>query len=301
MTVMLLAEAGVVPYRVALGLQEAWARERAAGGVPDAVLLLEHPPVYTLGASARAEEFRVPRACLEAAGAEVVAIRRGGAITYHGPGQLIGYPVLDLSARGRDLHRYLRDLEEVLIRSLADFGVAGVRVAGATGVWVAGAKIASIGVGVRRWVSLHGFALNVGPDLGPFEAIVPCGLADARMTCLSAHAGREVSVAEVRPRVVARFAEVFGATWLSEGLEAMSARLASAADSPQSAQRTPSGLEVLGYFRGGIAEDQGMGAVRGSHGAAATNGYAVGVRNGRTPVLQSVSAVSAISAVNSLG
>ncbi len=280
----LLIEPGIVPYRTALGLQEAWARARAAGSVPDALILLEHPPVYTLGSSARAEEFRVPREHLEADGAEVVATHRGGAITYHGPGQLVGYPILDLAARGHDVHRYLRDLEEVLIRTLADFGVRGARMAGATGVWVDGAKIASIGVGVRRWVSLHGFALNVTRELEPFAAIVPCGLAGVRMTCLAACARWDVSMADVRERVTRRFGEVFERTLLPESLEGMSARLGAVSDSPQSAQRSQrEAMRLTGIGKGSPFSKGDV-----------VFGSAVGQES-----IPSVSAVSAISAVKS--
>ena len=183
-----------MPYAPALARQEASVAQKIAAPdtTPDTLLLLEHEPVYTIG--------RTPDRSSLAASATlpypVETIHRGGQATYHGPGQLVGYPILDLARRGKDLHVYLRFLEETLMAALAAYGVAGQRREGLTGVWVGERKIASIGVGVRRWVSLHGFAINVegGAALTPFEAITPCGLTGVRMTALEAECGHPVGV-----------------------------------------------------------------------------------------------------------
>ena len=200
---------GTLEYRAALARQDALAASKVSDpqGVPDTLLLLEHEPVYTIG--------RTPdRSSLgELAGVlphPVETINRGGQATYHGPGQLVGYPILDLSRRGRDLHRYLRALEEMLILAMARHGVKGRRREGLTGVWAAeNRKIASIGVGVRRWVSQHGFALNVlgSEALAPFRAITPCGLTDVTMTSLETEGGTGVGVREFAETVAAVFAE----------------------------------------------------------------------------------------------
>jgi lipoate-protein ligase B len=200
---------GLVDYGTALGWQEVLVARRLAGG-EDALLLLEHPAVYTLGRGGDARHLRA------AAGGAVPIWRvgRGGQVTYHGPGQLIGYPVLDLADLRPDLHWYLHGLEEVLIRTLADVGIAAGRVSGRTGVWIDGRrKIASIGVGLRRWVTRHGFALNVGPDLSGFAAITPCGLEGVEMTSV-AREGGSTEVTALLPVVLERFLGVFGyAVW----------------------------------------------------------------------------------------
>ncbi|BCR06442.1 octanoyltransferase [Desulfuromonas versatilis] len=199
---------GRLPYREALRLQERLL-ERNRPGFGDVLVLLEHPPVITLGRSSRPEHLLLSPAELERRGIVCEAVARGGDVTYHGPGQLVGYPIIDLERRGRDLHRYLRTLEEVLIDTLAGFGLSGERIAGKTGVWVGGEKIASIGVGVRRWVTFHGFALNVAADLAGFEAIVPCGLPGVRMTSMERLLGRPIAMAEVQRQVIASFARSF--------------------------------------------------------------------------------------------
>ena len=185
---------GRMAYAPALARQEALAAQKIAepDTTPDTLLLLEHEPVYTIG--------RTPDRSSLAAAADlpfpVETVHRGGQATYHGPGQLVGYPILDLGRRGKDLHVYLRFLEQTLIAALALHGVAGERREGLTGVWVGERKIASIGVGVRRWVTLHGFAINVvgGPALTPFGSITPCGLTGVRMTAVESEAGRFISV-----------------------------------------------------------------------------------------------------------
>ncbi len=193
---------GRVTYSDALALQEELvARKASDPSVPDELLLLEHEPVYTIGRTPDQSSLRDPAALPH----PVVQTNRGGQATYHGPGQLVGYPILDLRVRGQDLHRYLRSLEDTLISLLGDYGVEAGRSEGQTGVWVGRRKIASIGVGVRRWVSMHGFALNVCGDLAPFMAITPCGIAGVEMTSVSRECGREVSVKEVAERVLPHF------------------------------------------------------------------------------------------------
>ncbi len=213
----------------ALSLQRRLARARQAGEVPDLLLLCEHPPVVTLGRASRPEHLLVGPDDLARRGIACLEVERGGDVTYHGPGQLVGYPILDLRGHGCDLHRYLRGLEEVLIRTAARFGVPAGRVPGKTGVWVgpgaprtgapeaggrrAGTvrKLASIGIHVSRWVAWHGFALNVTDAALPgFELIVPCGLAGVAMTSLTSEAGRPVSLPEAAAAVREAFAGTFG-------------------------------------------------------------------------------------------
>ncbi len=183
---------GRIAYAPALARQDALVAAKIADPVlPDTLLLLEHDPVYTIGRTPDRSSLLAP----ESLPHPVETIQRGGQATYHGPGQLVGYPIIDLSRRGRDLHRYLRFLEEVLIMSLAEVGVVGTRRDGLTGVWVGPRKIASLGVGVRRWISLHGFAINVTAEaLAPFGAITPCGIAGVEMTALEPENGQSISV-----------------------------------------------------------------------------------------------------------
>jgi lipoate-protein ligase B len=201
---------GTVAYGEALELQEELRGKRGAGAIPDTVLLLEHPDVITFGRSAREGSALLGDAELRRAGYEVFRVNRGGDVTWHGPGQLVGYPILDLEARGRDVHRYLRALEAALIAALGDLGIGALRRDGFAGVWLdERRKIASIGVGVRQWLTIHGFALNVCCDLSRFAAIVPCGLPGVQMVSVSSVLGRSVSVAEAADRVEARLREVF--------------------------------------------------------------------------------------------
>jgi len=201
---------GRIAFQDALVLQNALVAERTAPEpgaalAPEVLLLLEHEPVYTIGRTPNKESLR-DAALLPH---PVVEINRGGQATYHGPGQLVGYPILRLSARGQDLHRYLRELEEVLIETLAEYGVAAGRREGITGVWVGERKIASIGVGVRHWISMHGFALNVCGDLTPFNHITPCGIAGVEMTNLERESGKPADVRSVADRVAAVFERRF--------------------------------------------------------------------------------------------
>jgi lipoyl(octanoyl) transferase len=202
---------GLVPYADALALQRQLVEERRHGRIGDVLLLVEHPHVLTLGVrgdGGRSHILAAPEA-LAARGVDVHETGRGGDITYHGPGQIVGYPIIDLKPDRCDVHRYVRDLEEVLIRVAGDYGLRGERVAGLTGVWIGGEKIAAIGVRIARWVTSHGFALNVATDLDYFKLIVPCGIADRGVTSLSQLTGRTVDRREVEDRVIQRFSEVF--------------------------------------------------------------------------------------------
>jgi lipoyl(octanoyl) transferase len=215
---------GRVSYADALDLQRSLVLERQAQRVDDLLLLVEHPPVLTLGVRGDGGRSHILAAAeaLDARGIEVFEAGRGGDVTYHGPGQIVGYPILDLNPDRRDVHRYVRDLEEVLIRVAADFGVAAGRVAGLTGVWVGSEKLAAIGVRISRWVTSHGFALNVTTDLDDFSLIVPCGISDRGVTSL-ARLGPTPDRAAVENRIVDRFAEVFGRAPVTAA-SAMSAR-----------------------------------------------------------------------------
>jgi lipoyl(octanoyl) transferase len=203
-----LLNLGTVPYVDAWDLQRSLAAAVSQGAIPDTVILLEHPPVVTLGRRADQAELHVP----EDAEVEVVETNRGGKSTFHGPGQLVCYPILDLERHGRDVKRYVRDLEEALIRTLAAVGVTGERIEGLTGVWLTRPprKIASIGVHVSRWITTHGYALNVDLDPAPFtEWITACGLEDAAFTTIARELGWPVTVDDVRPHAAAALGEVF--------------------------------------------------------------------------------------------
>ncbi|HUL72162.1 MAG TPA: lipoyl(octanoyl) transferase LipB [Vicinamibacterales bacterium] len=209
---------GRVDYDAALALQQELVEQRRAGRIGDTLLLLEHPPVITLGVRTRGKPSNVIASAdeLQAAGVQVVDTGRGGDVTYHGPGQLIGYPILDLRPDRCDVHQYVRDLEEALIRAAARFGVEGRRVTGLTGVWVGPAgreeKLAAIGVRISRWITSHGFALNVSTDLRNFGLIVPCGIADRGVTSLDRLLGRSLPMPEVEDAVVQAMAAVFSET-----------------------------------------------------------------------------------------
>lgn len=201
-----VAAMGTVEYEAGLALQDALVAERHTDRRGDTILLLEHPHVFTLGRGA--DERYLAQA--KASGVPVHRVSRGGQVTYHGPGQLVGYPILKLLGRERDVHRYLRKLEEAMILALARYGIEGERREGLTGVWVGERKIASIGVGIRRWVTLHGFALNVQTDLGFFERIVPCGIQGCRMTSVAELGRPDATTAGFATTMRASFAAVFG-------------------------------------------------------------------------------------------
>lgn len=202
---------GRVPYGAGLALQQTRVEQRRSGEIPDQLLLLEHPHVITLGSSAQQDHVLADERLRAEMGIELFEAGRGGDVTYHGPGQLVGYPILDLKPDRKDLHRYLRDLEEVLRRAVQSLGVDGsTQRDGLTGLWVPQGKLAAIGVRVSSgWITSHGFALNVHPDLKYFDSIVPCGIQDESVTSLTDVLGREVTMEETRRVVVDAFAEVF--------------------------------------------------------------------------------------------
>jgi lipoyl(octanoyl) transferase len=202
---------GLISYAEGLALQQQLVEERKAGRIPDQLLLLEHSPVITLGVRARHDRSHVLASpeVLEARGVEVFETGRGGDVTYHGPGQLVGYPILDLRPDRCDVHRYVRDIEEALIRTSAAFGVEAGRSPGLTGVWVANEKLAAIGVRIARWITSHGFAFNVTTALEHFDLIVPCGISDKGVTSLQKLLGRPVPLSQVADVAAAAFAAVF--------------------------------------------------------------------------------------------
>ncbi|MCC7102647.1 MAG: lipoyl(octanoyl) transferase LipB [Fimbriimonadaceae bacterium] len=198
-----------------LGYQEAWeiqkqVAEEVISGAPDTLLLVEHPPVLTLGASFHSENLLFTREQIEARGVQVHETDRGGDVTYHGPGQLVMYPIFDVSRHGKDLHQWLRDLEETQIQLLAGLGIEARRFAPHTGAWVGEEKVAAIGVKIRKWVSLHGIALNCSNDLKEFGLIVPCGISNYGVTSVSQLLGRVFSVEEAKPLATRAFESVFG-------------------------------------------------------------------------------------------
>lgn len=211
-----VANLGLVEYQAALALQTAMVAARQADAISDTLLLLEHPHVFTLGRGAD-ERFVLAHRPNDV---PIYRVSRGGEVTYHGPGQLIGYPILKLEGRDRDVHRYLRALEEAMIRALSDFNVAATRREGLTGIWVGAKKIGpskigpnkigSIGVGIKRWTTCHGFALNVCPDLSYFRGIVPCGIAGCQMTSIEMLRAEKTNVDKFASTMRSRFAEVFG-------------------------------------------------------------------------------------------
>ena len=210
---LFVADLGVMPYAAALELQRDVARRVISSEIAgDVLLLTEHPPVVTLGRASREGHLLVSPELLRARGAEVFEVERGGDVTFHGPGQLVGYPILDLKRHRQDLHWYLRQIEESLIRTLAGHGIVAGRQAGQTGVWTGGRKIASIGVHAREWVTWHGFALNVSTDLSWFELMVPCGIAGVTMTSIERETGESLPLAMVADRVISSFSEVFDLT-----------------------------------------------------------------------------------------
>ncbi len=212
MTQAYVENLGVTPYATALAEMTELAAARSQWAVPDTVLLLEHEPVITLGSRAdRAAELPLSDEEYQRRGIEIVEVPRGGRSTYHGPGQLVGYPILDLTSRGRDLRGYVRNLERVVIATLAEFDIEGHALdqPHASGVWVGDRKIASIGVRCARWVTSHGFSLNADLDLGVYELFDACGLGDARFTSVSVETGRDVTVDDLRAPVTRHLAEIY--------------------------------------------------------------------------------------------
>jgi lipoyl(octanoyl) transferase len=210
---VLLEDWACIPYKEAWNRQKAYVQEALAAPErwTDRLILCEHPPVITLGRNAHAENLLLPRPLLEAQGIEVYEIERGGDVTYHGPGQVVGYPILWLERYKRDITWYMRSLEEVIIRALARWGLQGERIPGHTGVWLLNPprKIAAMGVKLSRWVSMHGFALNVNTDLKGFSLIVPCGIRDKGVTSMAAELGTPLPLPEVKIALIQAFTEVF--------------------------------------------------------------------------------------------
>ena len=202
---------GLIGYQEALELQRELVEERRANRIRDLLLLLQHPPVITLGVrseTARANVVATSERLAEL-GIEVHETGRGGDVTYHGPGQIVGYPILDLRPDRCDVHKYVRDLEEVMIRTCADYGIAAGRIAGLTGTWVGAEKIGAIGIRISRWITSHGFAFNVRTDLDHFKLIVPCGISDRGVTSLERLTGRTIALDAVEDALIRRFSEVF--------------------------------------------------------------------------------------------
>ena len=201
---------GVVPYAEALAMQRALVEERRADRIPDLLLLLQHPPVITLGVKGDGGRSNIvaTQEHLAALGIDVSETGRGGDVTYHGPGQIVGYPILDLRPDRCDVHRYVRDVEDVMIRVCADYGVTAGRIKGKTGAWIGDEKIGAIGVRISRWITSHGFAFNVSTDLDHFKLIVPCGISDGGVTSLEQIAGRRIPIAEVENALVSQVCEV---------------------------------------------------------------------------------------------
>lgn len=218
MNTLSVCHLGFTPYREGLEIQHALVEARARGAAPDRLLYPDHPPVLTIGRSPSAGSVIASPEALREAGIEVFEVARGGDVTWHGPGQLVGYLICDLAARGGDLHRFLRGIEQALIEALDGWGIEAERVPGRTGVWSGGRKIASIGIAVRRWVSYHGFALNVAPDMRFFDLIHPCGLRGIQMTSLAQRLGEKApTLAAARDQVAARVAGVLGyERWVPE-------------------------------------------------------------------------------------
>ena len=201
---------GVVEYREAWELQRRLHRQRVEGKIPDLLLLLEHPPTITIGRSGSLDNVLISNKQMAQAGLSLFFIDRGGDVTYHGSGQLVGYPILDLRDQGKDLHLYVRNLEEVMIRTLEDFSIEGDGDESHPGVWVRGEEIGAIGLSVKKWVSMHGFALNVNTDLDHFAFIHPCGFSDKRATSMSKVIGRKISTEEVADHLKSHFCDIFG-------------------------------------------------------------------------------------------
>ena len=205
-----VVQLGRMGYAEALELQRDIARRRISGDIPqDVLLLVEHPPVVTLGRSSKQKNLISSPEFLASRGVELFEVERGGDVTFHGPGQLVGYPIFDLKRHRQDLHWYLRSVEEALIRTIGEYGIPGERSTGYTGVWTKGRKIASIGVHARDWVTWHGFALNVTTDLSFFDLIVPCGIAGVEMTSIAKETGSEPGLDEVSAFSAAAFSDLF--------------------------------------------------------------------------------------------
>jgi lipoic acid synthetase len=216
---MLLLNLGLEPYNQALDLQHRLVAARREGRIEDVFILLEHPPVITLGRRGDESNIVASRELLARLGIEVHRVERGGDVTYHGPGQLLGYPILDLRGYRQDVGWYMHSLEEVLIRALADFGIEAGRLEGRIGVWIGDKNIAALGARIEEWITYHGFALNVSPDLSHFDLIIPCGYKGIGVTSMEEVLGEAPEMREVRKSVAQRFGEVFGVEIRQAALE----------------------------------------------------------------------------------
>ena len=212
MSTLDIYELGTVPYEKALEYQESLLAKRIAEEIPDSLILLEHPPTITTGRKGNTGNLLVRKEYLEKHGVSFIHASRGGDITFHGPGQIVGYPILNLKNHEMDIRKHLRSIEEVIIRTLGDFEIEGRRIDGVTGVWVKRSKIASIGIAIRKWVTYHGFALNVSTNLDYFELILSCGITDVRITSIGSWLGNEESIEmdDVVRSVIKNFMGVFG-------------------------------------------------------------------------------------------
>jgi lipoate-protein ligase B len=241
-----VVDLGLAPYEPACELQRRLVQARKAGAIPDVLLLCEHPHVITLGRNGKREHLRATGRQLVQMNVEFHPTDRGGDITYHGPGQIVGYPILDLAGHRRDVRWFVSQLEETMIRTTADFGAAATRVEDRHGIWAetpAGEeKLAALGVRLSRWVTSHGFAYNVSTDLRYFDLIVPCGIAGKRATSLERVLGRAVRCEEVRPRLVAHFGEVFGYAMAARSRQALEKALAGCEASPDVPVEVESGI-----------------------------------------------------------
>ncbi len=212
MSTLDIYELGTVPYEKALEYQESLLAKRIAEKIPDSLILLEHPPTITTGRKGNTGNLLVRKEYLEKHGISFVHASRGGDITFHGPGQIVGYPILNLKNHEMDIRKHLRSIEEVIIQTLGDFEIEGRRIDGVTGVWVKRSKIASIGIAIRKWVTYHGFALNVSTNLDYFELILSCGITDVRITSIGSWLGNEESIGmdDVTQSVIKNFMGIFG-------------------------------------------------------------------------------------------
>jgi len=206
---VLFCRLGTVDYAEAHRLQKELQAKRIAGEVDDTVLLLEHPPVLTMGRSAKERHIIAQPEALEARGIAVHEVGRGGDVTYHGPGQLVVYPIIDLKPNRRDVRKYMWSLEETMIRTCADLGLSATRIEGLNGAWIGERKVGAVGVRISRWVTMHGLALNANSDLTQFDLIVPCGIQDKAVTSISAELGRTVGVPDVTGPLARHFAELY--------------------------------------------------------------------------------------------
>ena len=206
---MYVLELGLMEYQEAYELQKTLHRQRVEGKISDVLLLLEHPPTITVGKSGTLDNVLISREQLTSQGISLFFIDRGGDVTYHGPGQLVGYPIIDLRQRGQDLHRYISDIEEVILRTLKDFSINGNRDESHPGVWVKKEEVGAIGLSVRRWVSMHGFALNINTDLNYFSFINPCGFSDRKATSMSRILNSDVPMKEVTNSLISHFCDIF--------------------------------------------------------------------------------------------